>query len=123
MGGPTMSPSTPRKKSPFRAIIPSSKERATTTVDPNLIGTPSRVQLPKDILATPTFNTSLRKIRRPRTGKKTQAAAEKTRREVYAQELFTELNRVVFNEGLPKDTKLNWNKRLLTTAGRAKWHR
>lgn len=41
----------------------------------------------------------------------------------YAQTLFAELNRTVFKQQLPEDTKLNWNKRLLTTAGRAKWHR
>lgn len=59
----------------------------------------------------------------PRTTKKTQAAAEQARREQYAADLFEELNRVVFKDGLPKETKMNWNKRLLTTAGRAKWHR
>jgi thioester reductase-like protein len=58
----------------------------------------------------------------PRTGKKAQVAAERANRVAYAQVLFTELNHVVFGDGLPKDTKLNWNKRLLTTAGRAKWH-
>ncbi|KAF8887770.1 SprT-like family-domain-containing protein, partial [Infundibulicybe gibba] len=58
-----------------------------------------------------------------RKGTKAQAAAEQLRREKYAQELFDELNRVVFKNGLPKETKLNWNKRLLSTAGRAKWHR
>lgn len=55
--------------------------------------------------------------------KKGQLAAEQARREQYAEGLFTELNQVVFKEGLPKETKLVWNKRLLTTAGRAKWHR
>jgi hypothetical protein len=59
----------------------------------------------------------------PRTTKKAQVAAEQARREQYAAELFEELNRVVFKDGLPKETKMNWNKRLLTTAGRAKWHR
>lgn len=58
-----------------------------------------------------------------RVTKKAQAAAEQARREQYAEGLFTELNQVVFKEGLPKETKLVWNKRLLTTAGRAKWHR
>ena len=58
-----------------------------------------------------------------RVTKKGQAAAEQARREQYAKRLFTELNQVVFKEGLPKETKLVWNKRLLTTAGRAKWHR
>lgn len=59
----------------------------------------------------------------PRVTKKRQAAAEQALREQYAIDLFEELNRTVFKGGLPKETKLNWSKRLLTTAGRAKWHR
>ncbi|KAG2146512.1 SprT-like family-domain-containing protein [Suillus bovinus] len=50
-------------------------------------------------------------------------AEEQARREKYAAQLFEELNSTIFNNGLPRETKLNWNKRLLTTAGRAKWHR
>ncbi|PFH54709.1 hypothetical protein AMATHDRAFT_135041 [Amanita thiersii Skay4041] len=49
--------------------------------------------------------------------------AERARRIKYAEDLFRELNRVTFKGNLPEDTKLIWNKRLLTTAGRAKWHR
>lgn len=90
--------------------------------DPTPVGTPSRAH--PGVPATPLSNASPRKGRQPpRTGKKAQAAAEQAKREVYAQQLFTELNRIVFKDGLPKETKLNWNKRLLTTAGRAKWHR
>ncbi|KAG6872461.1 hypothetical protein C0995_009564 [Termitomyces sp. Mi166 len=59
----------------------------------------------------------------PRLSKKAQAAVEQERRVIYAQELFDDLNRSVFEGRLPKETKLNWSKRLLTTAGRAKWHR
>ncbi|KAG1885658.1 SprT-like family-domain-containing protein [Suillus subluteus] len=50
-------------------------------------------------------------------------AEEQARREKYAAQLFEELNSTIFKNGLPRETKLNWNKRLLTTAGRAKWHR
>ncbi|KAG0709099.1 SprT-like family-domain-containing protein [Suillus ampliporus] len=50
-------------------------------------------------------------------------AEEQARREKYAEKLFEELNSTIFNDGLPRETKLNWNKRLLTTAGRARWHR
>ncbi|KAH7914475.1 SprT-like family-domain-containing protein [Hygrophoropsis aurantiaca] len=59
----------------------------------------------------------------PRITKKSQLAAGQARRAKYASDLFIELNRTVFNNGLPSETKLNWSKRLLTTAGRAKWHR
>ncbi|OAX44842.1 hypothetical protein K503DRAFT_764726 [Rhizopogon vinicolor AM-OR11-026] len=50
-------------------------------------------------------------------------AEEQARREKYAEKLFAELNSTIFNDGLPRETKLNWNKRLLTTAGRARWHK
>ncbi|TFK30675.1 hypothetical protein FA15DRAFT_651200 [Coprinopsis marcescibilis] len=71
------------------------------------IGTPSR---------TPAKGT-------PRTSKKKTQAEQQKKLQDYADALFKELNGTVFNGGLPDDTKLNWNKRLLTTAGRAKWHR
>jgi len=58
-----------------------------------------------------------------RTSKKATEEAEQARRERYAQELFDELNKSVFGNGLPENTKLNWNKRLLTTAGKAKYRR
>ncbi|EPS99604.1 hypothetical protein FOMPIDRAFT_99402 [Fomitopsis schrenkii] len=59
----------------------------------------------------------------PRLTKKALEAAEQQRRERYAQTFFDEINRTVFDGGLPGDTKLEWNKRLLSTAGRAKWQR
>lgn len=55
--------------------------------------------------------------------KKAQQTVEQQRRHDYAQQLFEDLNASVFKGGLPHSTTLNWNKRLLTTAGRAKWHR
>lgn len=60
----------------------------------------------------------------PRAGsKKAAAAAVQAHREAYARELFNTLNTLAFDGGLPKETKLTWSKTLLTTAGRAKWHR
>ncbi|KAL6300289.1 SprT-like family-domain-containing protein [Sparassis latifolia] len=61
--------------------------------------------------------------RPPRLTKKALQAAEQAHRETYAQAFFDELNRVVFQGRIPQDTQLRWNKRLLTTAGRAKWHK
>ena len=52
-----------------------------------------------------------------------EKAEVQARREKYAEKLFAELNNTIFNDGLPPETKLNWNKRLLTTAGRARWHK
>ena len=57
------------------------------------------------------------------SSKKTQQTVEQQRRHDYAQQLFDDLNASIFKGGLPNNTALNWNKRLLTTAGRAKWHR
>jgi hypothetical protein len=57
------------------------------------------------------------------TSKKSQKIAEQEKRKRYAQQLFDELNLSVFKNGLPANTKLTWNARLLSTAGRAKWHR
>jgi hypothetical protein len=59
----------------------------------------------------------------PRTSKKALALAEQAERAAYAQSLFDELNRGVFAGGLPVETLLIWSNRLLTTAGRARWHR
>ena len=59
----------------------------------------------------------------PRLTKKALEAAEQQRREQYAQAFFDEMNGTVFGGGLPGETKLVWNKRLLSTAGRAKWQR
>ncbi|KAF9243905.1 SprT-like family-domain-containing protein, partial [Melanogaster broomeanus] len=61
--------------------------------------------------------------KQPRILKKARIAEDQARRERYATDLFAELNHDVFGGGLPQDTKLEWNKRLLTTAGRARWHR
>ena len=57
------------------------------------------------------------------SSKKAQQTVEQQRRHDYAQQLFDDLNASIFKGGLPNNTALNWNKRLLTTAGRAKWHR
>ncbi|EKM83652.1 hypothetical protein AGABI1DRAFT_123986 [Agaricus bisporus var. burnettii JB137-S8] len=72
----------------------------------------------KSSVGTPKTNKSTGRV-----SKKALEKAEQIRRQEYAQELFEELNTSVFKNKLPHDTKLNWNKRLLTTAGRAKYRR
>jgi hypothetical protein len=93
---------------------------------PTLIGPPRPKSL-RDILGTPrtprSEGSAPKPKQPPRTGKKAQAAAEQAKRAAYAELLFTELNHAVFGDSLPQDTKLSWNKRLVTTAGKAKWHR
>ena len=78
---------------------------------------------------TPTRTKSPRKPRAkkppatPRVSKKALQEAEQAHREQYAQDLFRALNASVFDNKLPEETKLVWNKRMQTTAGRAKWHK
>ena len=102
-------------------------------------GTPQKERLPdsgsssseseSDVTSTPGLGTpsraraSTNKQKAPRKTKAALAKAEQKRRETYAQKFFLDLNRDVFGNGLPIQTELIWNKRLLTTAGRAKWHR
>lgn len=76
-------------------------------------------------LRSPLKNVAPTSVKKSSTkiSKKVRDAAEQFRREKYAAVLFAELNQRIFGDGLPKDTKLEWNKRLLTTAGRARWYR
>ena len=80
----------------------------------SILGTP-KTPLKAKPKSTPT--------KTPRTSKKARALAEHAERAAYAQSLFDELNRSVFAGGLPVETTLIWSNRLLTTAGRARWHR
>ncbi|KAH6917146.1 SprT-like family-domain-containing protein [Coprinopsis sp. MPI-PUGE-AT-0042] len=82
----------------------------------------------KEASATPSSSTASATPKKrgagtPRTSKKKAREEEQARLREEADSLFKELNRTIFKGGLPEETKLNWNKRLLTTAGRAKWHR
>ena len=83
----------------------------------------SRPLVPPHTPTKPRTPAPARLPRTPRTSKKALALAAQADLEAYAQELFDELNGDVFKGGLPASTKLVWSKRLLTTAGRAKWHR
>lgn len=74
--------------------------------------------------STPTGrSTKKTSTKTPRVTKRAAAAAEHARLDKYAHDLFAELNRAVFDGGIPKETKLMWNSRLLTTAGKARWQR
>ncbi|KAJ6569622.1 SprT-like family-domain-containing protein [Mycena capillaripes] len=56
---------------------------------------------------------------------KLEAQERAAHREEYAEQVYSWLNRVVFKDQLPslKDIEIKWNSRLLTTAGRAQFHR
>ena len=81
----------------------------------SILSTPKRTPLKTKLESTP--------AKTPRTSKKALALAEQAERAAYAQSLFDELNRGVFAGGIPDETTLIWSNRLLTTAGRARWHR
>lgn len=76
-------------------------------IQPTLPKTPSRNKIPGT----------------KRMTKKELERQKQAQLESYAQNLFNDLNKTVFNNQLPADTALLWNKRLLTTAGKARWHR
>jgi len=103
---PKSKPDSPGPSTPSR--IGPSIDRTVSSVTPASVPNPS---------SSPT------KKRTPRQTKKGKAEEEQAKREVYAQELFTELNKIVFGDGLPKETKLKWSNRLLSTAGKARFHR
>jgi len=85
--------------------------------------TPTPTPTPKTPLDARPKSSAATKTKTPRTSKKALALAEQAERAAYAQSLFDELNRAVFAGGLPVETTLVWSNRLLTTAGRARWHR
>lgn len=78
---------------------------------------------PRTPLNAKSKSTPAKTRKTPRTSKKALAEAEQAERAAYAQSLFDELNRTAFAGGLPVETTLVWSNRLLTTAGRARWHR
>jgi thioredoxin reductase len=56
---------------------------------------------------------------------KLDAQAEAARLAEYAEQVYTWVNRRVFEDRLPSLDKIEikWNTRLLTTAGKARFHR
>ena len=72
---------------------------------------------------TPRAGPSKSSSKAPRMTKKALQEIELQRRRAYAQTFFNDMNETVFDGGIPAGTKLEWNKRLLTTAGRAHWHK
>ena len=124
--------SAPPKPRPKNAPAPASEDKDSKEDDDeaevsSLLerpqGTPSSA-LPKAKSKAPsTPRTPGTKSSAPRMTKAALARAEQARRHAYAAALFAELNAGVFAGGLPAGTALLWNKRLLTTAGRAHWRK
>jgi len=94
---------------------------AAVGIDDPLAAVPPKTPLNAKSKST---TTPAKTTKTPRTSsKKALAQAEQAERAAYAQSLFDELNRTVFAGGLLVETTLVWSNRLLTTAGRAQWHR
>ncbi|EPQ61122.1 hypothetical protein GLOTRDRAFT_135670 [Gloeophyllum trabeum ATCC 11539] len=113
-------PAVPSSVSTRRA--PTTPRRAVSAVDSDsedVESLPASGMLPQ----TPSRAGSSRTPRQPRMTKKAREAAEHAERAAYAEKLFIELNRTIFKDRLPADTELVWNPRLLTTAGKARWHK
>ncbi|TFK82454.1 hypothetical protein K466DRAFT_500296 [Polyporus arcularius HHB13444] len=87
-------------------------------VQPKLSGT--AIARARSVTASPAPNKT---GKAPRMTKKALLQSELERRRNYAQAFFNEMNETVFGSGIPAGTTLEWNKRLLTTAGRAHWRK
>lgn len=94
---------------------------STSTIKEHALRDSPSVNLPA-FGASASQSTSRRKPNK-RISKKALEEAEQARRDEYAKQLFLSLNSSVFKNGLPQETQLTWNKRLLSTAGRAKYRR
>lgn len=106
--------------SSLTTLTDSDAEKKTPVVDDDDDPAPTSTAAPKTPLKAKSKSTP---AKTPRTSKKALAIAEQAERAAYAESLFDELNRGVFAGGLPVETSLVWSNRLLTTAGRARWHR
>ncbi|TEB39127.1 hypothetical protein FA13DRAFT_1725086 [Coprinellus micaceus] len=125
----------PKQKSKAKVFttvsVEGTKARVTFSSSSNELFEPDAPDVDTDTEPTPNppapraKNPSPKKklARTPRVTNKKRKQDQQEELRSYAQTLFAEINRTVFQQQLPEDTKLNWNKRLLTTAGRAKWHR
>ncbi|KAJ3751067.1 hypothetical protein DFH05DRAFT_157518 [Lentinula detonsa] len=77
-----------------------------------------------DVQLTPVSATAMSPSRRqPRTGKKAEAAAKLERLKTYALNRFADLNEKVFDNKIPDTTKIEWNCRFTSTAGKASYRR
>ncbi|KAJ8091326.1 hypothetical protein AAF712_013577 [Marasmius tenuissimus] len=81
-------------------------------------------KLPETPTAAPAANTPTQgSQRKPRVSKKVLEETRLAQLFEYAQNFFHEMNAAVFGNGLPQQTQLSWNKKLYTTAGKARWNK
>ncbi|KAJ3789722.1 SprT-like family-domain-containing protein [Lentinula aff. detonsa] len=98
---------------------PSTPQRATGTIFGRV-----NMKIAVDVQLTPVSATAMSPSRRqPRTGKKAEAAAKLERLKTYALNRFADLNEKVFDNKIPDTTKIEWNCRFTSTAGKASYRR
>ncbi|KAJ3802580.1 hypothetical protein GGU11DRAFT_550108 [Lentinula aff. detonsa] len=98
---------------------PSTPQRATGTIFSRV-----NMKIAVDVQLTPVSATATSPSRRqPRTGKKAEAAAKLERLKTYALNRFADLNEKVFDNKIPDTTKIEWNCRFTSTAGKASYRR
>ncbi|KAF9654294.1 hypothetical protein BDM02DRAFT_3106603, partial [Thelephora ganbajun] len=108
-------------KNPIRITPPVAKAPFRETAPKKRTATPKQSATSDTQPTTPAISSTPRGS--GRISKQVQAATERKELEEYTQRFFDDVNKIVFKNGLPSDTKLVWNARLLTTAGRARWHK
>ncbi|KAJ3973261.1 SprT-like family-domain-containing protein [Lentinula raphanica] len=83
-----------------------------------------KMNITVDVQLTPVSATAMSPSRRqPRTGKKAEAVAKLERLKNYALNRFADLNERVFDNRIPTTTKIEWNCRFTSTAGKASYRR
>ncbi|KAK1215424.1 hypothetical protein PQX77_021963 [Marasmius sp. AFHP31] len=101
--------------------VPSTSGSASTPATPAKKKGP---KLPETPTATPAANMPTQgSQRKPRVSKKVLEETRLAQLFEYAQNFFHEMNAAVFGNGLPQQTQLSWNKKLYTTAGKARWNK
>jgi hypothetical protein len=102
--------------------LPFAKLTSPVTSDPHVRAKP--ILLTHSSQTTSDFPSTLADASQPQqlksaSPRKRKITVEQQRLEDYAKALFSELNDAVFGGRIPSDTKLIWNVRLLSTAGKA----
>lgn len=99
------------------------EEGCSTSLTPQRV-VAGRINVAVDVRLTPVSAAAMSPSKRqPRMGKKAEATAKLERLKTYALNRFADLNEKVFDNKIPDTTKIEWNCRFTTTAGKASYRR
>ncbi|KAH7881287.1 SprT-like family-domain-containing protein [Lentinula edodes] len=99
------------------------EEGCSTSLTPQRV-VAGRINVAVDVRLTPASAAAMSPSKRqPRMGKKAEATAKLERLKTYALNRFADLNEKVFDNKIPDTTKIEWNCRFTTTAGKASYRR